>query len=400
MKKILIFSLNYYPKYVGGAEIAIKEISDRLGEEDYEFHLLCLRFDSLLPRFEKIGNVNVYRIGFAKKNAQIGDLKKFPLHLNKFLYQFYTVFFALRLHKRHKFDYLWAIMAHSCGVPAAIFKLFHKDIKYVLTLQEGDSPEDIERKMKLLWPLFKRAFTLADIVQPISGFLGQWAIRMGYRGKLIVVPNGFSMEALQTGESKNLEIAELKRKLGKKKDDIFLVSVSRLVHKNGIDDCIETLKYLPENVKLILVGDGPDREKLQKKAEALSLSRRVVFVGQVDRGETALYRRASDIFIRPSRSEGMGNSFVSAMASKIPVIATQEGGIADFLFDAERNPDKKTNGWAVDKNSPEQIAEAVKKILNDPPKTEAVVKNAYDLVMRDYNWDRIAEKMKEKIFIK
>ena len=51
------------------------------------------------------------------------------------------------------------------------------------------------------------------------------------------------------------------------------------------------------------------------------------------------------------------------MAAGLPVIATQEGGIADFLFDAVRNPDKETTGWAVDKDSPEQIAEAVREIV-------------------------------------
>jgi len=63
-KKILIFSLAYYPKHIGGAEVAIKEITDRLSPEDYEFHLVCNRYDSTLPKKEKIGGVMVYRIGF------------------------------------------------------------------------------------------------------------------------------------------------------------------------------------------------------------------------------------------------------------------------------------------------------------------------------------------------
>ena len=63
--KILIFSTAYYPKFVGGAEVAVKEITDRLSPNEYEFHLITLRLDKHLPKEEKIGNVFVYRVGFS-----------------------------------------------------------------------------------------------------------------------------------------------------------------------------------------------------------------------------------------------------------------------------------------------------------------------------------------------
>ena len=62
-QRILIFSLAYFPKHVGGAEVAIKEITDRITPEDIEFHLITLRFDSTLPKESREGNVHVYRIG-------------------------------------------------------------------------------------------------------------------------------------------------------------------------------------------------------------------------------------------------------------------------------------------------------------------------------------------------
>ena len=55
-KRVLIFSLAYFPKHVGGAEVAIKEITDRISPQDIEFHMITLRFDSTLPKVEKIGN--------------------------------------------------------------------------------------------------------------------------------------------------------------------------------------------------------------------------------------------------------------------------------------------------------------------------------------------------------
>ncbi len=120
----------------------------------------------------------------------MGDLKKFPLHLNKILFQFLAPLRAYQLHRTYQYDATWAMMAHSCGVPAAIFKIFNPNVKYILNLQEGDPPEYIEKKMRPLWPLFKRAFTKADVIQPLSTFLAAWARKMGYTGPIEIIPNG------------------------------------------------------------------------------------------------------------------------------------------------------------------------------------------------------------------
>ena len=395
MKKVLIFSLAYYPDAVGGAEVAIKEITDRIN--DVEFHMITLRYDSSLPKIEKIGNVLVHRIGFSKNKPGIEDLKKFPLHINKYLFQFLAAFVANKLHRKYEYDAVWAMMAHSCGVPAAIFKMFNKNVPYILTLQEGDPPEKIEKMMKPVWPLFRRAFTTADAIQPISGFLALWAERMGFRGGMEVIPNGFSPASFKQDYSER-EVEDLKIKLGKKENDVYLVTVSRLVHKNAVDDVIRAMKLLPDNIKFIVVGGGPDEDALKKLSAEISVANRIKFIGQVDRTETAKYRKVSDIFIRPSRSEGMGNSFVSTMVARLPIITTQEGGIADFLFDAKRNPDKPTTGYAVDKDSPEQIAEAVKDVLANPEQAKKVVENAYKLAFEKYDWENIARDVRNKVF--
>ncbi len=396
MKKILIFSLSYYPKYIGGAEVAIKEITDRITPDDIEFHLITLRYDSILPRLEKIGNVLVHRIGFVKLNPTTEELKKFPLHYNKYLYQFLSVFKAMSLHRKYHYDGIWAMMAHSCGVPAALFKIMYPKVGYALTLQEGDPIPYIEKTVRPLWPLFTRAFTRADVIQVISNFLGDWARARNFKGPLEVIPNGASLSTER--EYSSDEIKALKEKFGKKDGDIYIVTVSRLVHKNAVDDIIRALPFLPSHIHLLIVGGGPDEELLKKLSDELGVTTRVKFTGQVDRTETARARMISDIFARPSRSEGMGNSFASAMASRLPIIATQEGGLADFIFDAKRNPDKETTAWVVDKDKPDQIALAVKDILANPAQVKKVTDTAYKLVSTNYNWDFIARDMREKVF--
>lgn len=396
-KKILIFSLAYYPKHIGGAEVAIKEITDRLSPEEYEFHLVCNRFDSTLPKAEQIGNVMVHRIGFTKKEPSMADLRKLPLHLNKFFYQWIAFFEAKRLHKQYQFDAVWAMMAHSTGVPAGRFKKAFPEVKYVLTLQEGDPPEYIEKKMMMFGKLFDDAFLRADVIQVISNFLGKWAKRKGFQKEPVLIPNAVNTAHFAQWYEAD-ELREVRRELGVSDNDTLLVTTSRLVPKNAVDDVIAALALLPPNVKFIIFGIGPDEEKLRVQTKELDLGDRVFFRGQIGHEVMPKYLKACDIFIRPSRSEGMGNSFVEAMAAELPVIATQEGGIADFLFDEKQDPDKKTTGWAVVVDSPESIKNAVTDIMNRPEKVAEVVATAKAMAIEKYDWDLIAERMDIEVF--
>ncbi len=371
MKRVLIFSLAYYPR-VGGAEIAIKEITDRLSE--IEFHMITLRFSRSDAREERVGNVVVHRIGSAHTSR-----------FNKFLFQFTAACKALSLHRRYTYDAVWAIMAHSSGVPAGLFKTFMPRVPYILTLQEGDSITHIEKTMRPVWPLFVRGFKKADIVQAISTYLGKWARSRGFVGKLEIIPN-----AVDTQKFAGEKIPHT---------GTVLITTSRLVHKNAIDDVIRALPLLPEEVTFKILGSGPLEADLKVLTQKLGLESRVVFVGNVPNFELPHHLHAADIFIRPSRSEGMGNSFVEAFAAEIPVIATQEGGIADFLFDPVRNVDKKPTGFAVDTNSPQQIADAVTKIISNPKLVREVVENARALVTQKYDWNLIAKDMRERVFL-
>ncbi len=398
-KRILILSLAYYPKHIGGAEVAIKEITNHINPGNIQFDMVCLRFDSSLPETEKIGNVTIHRIGFSKNNPTMADLKKFPLNLNKFLFQFLAAWEACQLHKKNNYDAIWAMMAHSSGVPSAIFKIFYSEVPYLLTLQEGDPVDYIKRKMLPLYPFFKRAFIKADFIQTISTFLASWARDMGYKGPLEVVPNGVNVEHFSR-EVSPAELNKAKNKIGKKDGDVFLVTASRLVRKNGIGDVINSIHLLPDNVKFLILGTGPLENELKLQVTNYKLNGRVIFEGQVNHEELPKYLRACDIFIRPSLSEGMGNSFIEAMAAGIPVIATQEGGIADFLFDPEQNHDKEPTGLAVPPRAPEAIARQVKRYIDDKDLREKIVANAKKLVFEKYDWDIIARDMKEKVFDK
>ena len=385
MKRVLIFSLAYYPNFAGGAEVAIKEITDRISPRDIEFHMVTLLFDRSALREERIGNVHVHRVGFGGG------------YFSKMLYAPLAALKTRSLNDGLHFDALWSVMTYML-FPVVLAKCIGVSVPHVLTLQDGDTYEKVFERwfVRPFAPLLDLGFRSATIVQTISTYLATWPPRRGYKGKIEVIPNGSSLPSAQ--EYSEQVLAELKQRTGKKDGEIFLISVSRLVHQKGIDVVIKALPLLPPNIRFLIVGDGPDKEMLANLAREPGMTERVIFTGQVDRTMTAKYRKISDIFVLPSRSEGQGISFLSTMVSGLPIVATQEGGIADFLFDAKRNPDKPTTGWAVDKNSPEQVAEAVKEILANPEQAKKVVATARQFAIENFDWNVIAKNMREKVF--
>ncbi len=384
-KKILVFSLAYHP-HVGGAEVAIKEITER--NPDIEFHVLTHRFDATLPRRECIGSVEVHRIGDGTS------------YLSKVLFIPLAARTALQLHRREKFDAFWAIMLYMM-LPIVLLRFFWVRVPYVVSLQEGDPFEHVFNRWYIapVRPLLSYGLRNANIVQVISTFLGGWVKQLGDTGGVQIIPNAVDTKHFSRDFSED-ELAQKREELGKRMGDVFLVTTSRLVKKNAVDDVIRALKLLSSNVHFVVCGAGPDEKMLKVLVEELALDNRVHMLGEVSHAEMPLLLRACDIFIRPSRSEGMGNSFIEAMAAGLPVIATQEGGIADFLYDEKRNPDKPVTGWAVAKDSPEQIARAVKDVMSHPEKVRAVVRTAREMVKEKYDWELIARDMKAKVFTK
>ncbi len=377
-KKVLIFSHAYFPNWVGGAEIALKEITDQIPSGEIEFHLVTLGAGE---SDEKIGNINIHRVrpfGFLTYN-------KFLHKIAKYLFIFQAYLKAKKLHKKHGFNTIWSLMASYGGFSALFFKRKYKDTKFVLTLQEGDPIEYILKRLGIFKSFYRSIFKNADVVSVISTYLGKFAKDMGFKGEPIVVPNGVDVKHFSK-EISQIERENIRQNFGFKNEDTVLVTASRLVRKNGVEDIISALKYLPESCKLLVVGVGELEGKLKDQSKNLGLEDRVKFAGFVAHTDLPKYLKSSDVFVRPSLSEGLGNSFLEAMAAGLPTVATPVGGIPDFLTHEE-------TGLFCQVQNPESIATQVKRLKDENLKS-LLIANAFKMVEQKYTWEKIAEEMK------
>lgn len=368
-KRVFIFSTAYFP-LVGGAEVAMRELTNRL--PGWDFQLICAAIKTGLPKTERIGNVTVHRCGFGHP-------------IDKYLLPVLGLFRVHRIAKEGRPDVIWSLMASYGGFAALVCKWVYADAKMLLTLQEGDPLEHYDERAGLFSFFHKKIFQRADAVQALSCFLGEWAVKMGFRGTPEIIPNGVDIVRFSQRISDE-ERFHIRRKAGMSAEEIVLVTASRLSRKNGVDDLIRSLSHLPEPYKALIIGEGEDRAMLDHLTKELRLEHRVIFLGKRGHDELPGLLQASDIFVRASLSEGLGNAFLEAMAAGVPIIGTPVGGIPDFLTDGE-------TGVFCAPRDPASIARAVLRITNEAGLRAKLIQQSETLVRERYDWSGIVARM-------
>jgi len=180
---------------------------------------------------------------------------------------------------------------------------------------------------------------------------------------------------------------EMRKKLGISEDACVVLTVRRLVYKNGIDTLLESAEIAgKENSKLVfvVVGKGPDFEEVEERIVQLGMQRNFRLTGFVSDKDLPFYYNVADLFALPSKSgEGLPLVALEAMACGLPVIATNVGGTSEVL--------NEDYGKLVPPNSPNSLAEA---ILEFSRKELATLKKKLRTITEQkYSWDRNVEKL-------
>jgi glycosyltransferase involved in cell wall biosynthesis len=150
------------------------------------------------------------------------------------------------------------------------------------------------------------------------------------------------------------------------------------------------MSYLPAENKLLVLGSGPLEGSLKLKISERNLTDRVLLLGDVPNERVPHFLVIADVFVRPSLAEGLGNSFLEAMAAGVPIIGTKVGGIPDFLKPG-------VTGYFCEVKDPKSIAEKISYILNADnfEEIKKIKEAARQMVGERYSWNKIASQMKE-----
>lgn len=148
--------------------------------------------------------------------------------------------------------------------------------------------------------------------------------------------------------------------IGKEKTVLFVGKLDKHHYYKGADILIEAAKFLPKEIRIILIGGGDKKEEYEKKALNLKVSDRVEFKGEVGQEELMKHYKSADIFVLPSisDSEGFGFVLLEAMAMGLPVITTEVVGSAEIIK-------KNKAGLIIIPNNPQVLAQAIQQLLKD-----------------------------------
>lgn len=193
------------------------------------------------------------------------------------------------------------------------------------------------------------------------------------------------------------DAAELRRELGLA-DKKVIVSVGRLVHRKGQDRLIESLPEILTQIPqahILFVGDGPYKEHLVKRAQQLSMTSHITFIGRIQYAELPGYICVGDIFAMPSRSrlaglevEGLGIVYLEASACGLAVIGGKSGGAPDAVLDGE-------TGYAVDGTSPTAIAQAAITLLSQPELSARMGARGREWIVGQWRWNMWSSRFNE-----
>lgn len=246
------------------------------------------------------------------------------------------------------------------------------------------------------WVAYHHGYTTTDLKMLAYNQLDRWSLPSA--DKVITVCQSFAGDLARAGvprarisvrhNSVNLdrtakpeEVRVLKERLGIEEGERVVLAVGRFSREKAHADLINAMHLLQDthpdiNYKLVLVGDGPERERLQSLIESFGLIDRIIFAGHVS--DALPYYALADLLALPSHSEGSPNVILEAMAAGVPIVATNVGGVPEIVTHDE-------TGWLVSARDPAAMAEAIGTLLRDAGFSQRLSANGLALVSNRFS---------------
>ena len=357
----ILITVGIFPPDIGGPASFVPKISNFLVENGHNVKIICL---------SEVGNNHI------EDNLDVIRIRRsnnLPIRWLKTIYQ---------IVKNGRNSDL--IFVNGLGVESAIAALMLK--KKLIRKIVGDPVWERAYNQKKTSESFdefqnnKHSFLIevqkllrnwsvnsAEVVITPSDHLKNFVSELGFNNEILKINNG-------------VDITDIKR-TNVHKADINLLIISRLVIQKNINIVIEAMELLDnKNVKLSIIGEGGEFNKLEGVIHELNLQNRVQLLGKIDNNKISQFLLTADIFIQASDYEGLPHSVLEAINYEIPILSTEVGGCKDLLNDGERGfiipipPDKKI------------IAENIIYIINNQDEATKRADAAKEFISKEYSF--------------
>ncbi|RQD75071.1 MAG: glycosyltransferase family 1 protein [Candidatus Syntrophonatronum acetioxidans] len=371
MKKRILYVLR---PVEGGIGEHVKILAEEINSP-YQVFIACPPDTGMLKKLEK-GEIQVIPFKLQGNISPWSD--------------FINVFYLSRILKKYKIDLLH-LHGYKAGLIGRLAARISRDIPVVLTLHNF---RDYQRKSILPGFCFtgiekilsRKTDTIITVSQALKedllsnlGIEENRVVRI-YNGidylKYSSFQKGFSIEPVRTrGKDNNVK-------------GLVVGAAARLAPQKGIEDFLIASKLvlqkdIKKKVRFLIAGEGPLRKSLEDQVRKLGMHKYVFFLGYVD--NMPEYLSSLDLFVLPSRSEGLSITLLQALAVKRPVVATETGGVPEIVSHG-------STGYLVSAANPFSMAEGIEKMLNNAHLRNSLAQRGQELVRENFTREKMVER--------
>ena len=356
-----------YPPIGGGAGNASANVARCLASLGHKVTVLTAHFANQ-PRLETRDGVTIHRIPALRRKLDRSTA------LEQLVFIFSASFWTLGWVPQNKPNATLAFFGVPSGAVAWLLKKFYR-IPYIVSLRGGDvpgfRPYDFKTFHKLIGPFLRVIWHTADAVIANSNGLRDLALAFDSHTEIPIIPNGVD-GSCYTNEAREWSPAQL-------------FSVGRIVYQKGLDLGLRALAQLKDlEWEWRIAGDGPQMDALKTLAQELGISERVKFLGWQSREELTRWYHHSNLFLFPSRHEGMPNAVLEAMSSGLPVVATRIAGNEELVLDG-------VTGLLVNAEDVDSLRDGLRRLIVEEKMRMQMGQASRQRVEKEYSWENVAE---------
>lgn len=206
--------------------------------------------------------------------------------------------------------------------------------------------------------------TINELIVPTKKAYDLFKEKYNVQRNIHIIPTGIEVERFYKEKIEEKEINELKRKYNIKKNDFTLIFVGRIAEEKNVPYIIEVMKKIGEkrnNIKLLIIGDGPDKEKYEKLVKKINTEKNIIFTGKVSWDKIPVYYNLGNAFISASTTETQGLTIIEAMAASLPALCINDESFSGTIVN-------DLNGYLF--NNKEECEKMILKLADDKKLTK------------------------------
>ena len=320
-----------YPPYINGVSTSVYMLKEALEKKGHQVYVVTVNNESTKYKLENRGKI----VRIPGIPTGIYDYRLTGIYPLK----------ALNIIKKWKLDVIHShtefgvgtfarIIAKQLGIPLVhTYHTMYED--YIHYITKGYFNRSSKKIVEYL-TLFYCDKTANELIVPTRKTYDLFKKKYGVEKNIYIIPTGIEIERFYKENIATKKIKDLKEQLGIKKEDFIITFVGRIAKEKNIDFLIDAEKDLVKkhnNIKLIIIGDGPELSVFKKKSERLKLTDNIIFTGKVPWEDVPLYYQLSTVFSTASTTETQGLTVIEAMAGGITPVCIDDESFRNVIID-------------------------------------------------------------------